>query len=113
MLAKDAEKEATTTSATAATLLRAAPKTSSPAPPPSFQEGGSNGSGQRQSQQQQQQDADMQAKEDVEGGVKNKAALQNAAAAKRILVVDRGSVWSDDLGDDHLAQETKDPFQDP
>ena len=35
--------------------------------------------------------------EEVPGGIKNKALMQNAAAAKRIL---RSSVWSSDVEDD-------------
>ena len=45
----------------------------------------------------------MQAKEEIAGGTKNKAALQNAAAAKKILTEDRGSVWANHLGEDHCA----------
>ena len=44
---------------------------------------------------QQHRDELMQAKEEIAGGTKNKAALQNAAAAKKILTKDRGSVWAE------------------
>ena len=40
------------------------------------------------------------------GGVKNKAATQNAAAAKRILTQPRGSVWSNDVGEDQQAVDS-------
>ena len=46
---------------------------------------------------------DMTPIEEIPGGVKNKAVLQNAAAAKRIL---RGSVWSQDIGEDQKAADS-------
>ena len=41
--------------------------------------------------------------EEVPGGVKNTAVLQNAAAAKRIL---RGSVWSHDIEEDQRVADS-------
>ena len=41
------------------------------------------------------------------GGTKNKASIQNAAAAKRTLTQTRGSVWSNDLGEDQQAVESE------
>ena len=68
-------------------------------PHSSFQEGGSSGSG-HQGQQpflpdQHHRDEHMQAKEEIAGGTINKAALQNAAAGKKILTEDRGTVWAE------------------
>ena len=48
-------------------------------------------------------DEHMHAKEEMAGGTKNKAALQNAAAVERILTADKGSVWADQVGEDHCA----------
>ena len=47
----------------------------------------------------------MRPKEAFTGGVKNKAAQQNAAAAKKIRVENRDSMWSDNLGEDHFAKD--------
>ena len=48
----------------------------------------------------------MRAKEEMAGGAKNKAALHNAAAAKRVLTADIGSVWADQVGEDHCATDS-------
>ena len=48
-------------------------------------------------------DSNMTPIDEMPGGVKNKAAIQNAAAAKRIL---RGSVWSQDNGEDQKVADS-------
>ncbi len=48
-------------------------------------------------------DANMTPIEEVPGGIKNKALMQNAAAAKRIL---RSSVWSNDIQDDQRVADS-------
>ena len=48
-------------------------------------------------------DANMTPIEEVPGGIKNKALMQNAAAAKRIL---RGSVWANDIEDDQRVADS-------
>ena len=45
----------------------------------------------------------MQAKEEVAGRAKNKAVLQNAAAAKKNITDERASMWGDRLGEDQCA----------
>ena len=52
------------------------------------------------------EDENMTPIEVLLGGVKNKAATQNAAAAKRILTQTMGSVWSNDIGEDQHAVDS-------
>ena len=95
--AAEAELEAATIRAAAAPLLRSAPKAAAAPPATTFQEEGSSGSGIQMVKQQvqaelQARDEHMQAKEEIAGGTKNKAVLQNATAAKRILTDETASM---------------------